>query len=203
MAHRGRLNVLAHTVGRPYETIFAEFEGGRHVEAGQLTPEGGTGDVKYHHGAEGAYRTGKGKAITVTLSPNPSHLEFVAPVVDGRARAKQTQRRGREAHHDPTAALPVAIHGDAAFAGQGVVAETLNLGALKGYRTGGTLHLITNNQVGFTTDMEDARSTRYASATWPRASTSRSSTSTPTTPRPASARCGWRWRTGTSSTRTC
>ena len=163
MAHRGRLNVLAHTVGRPYETIFAEFEGGRHVEAGQLTPEGGTGDVKYHHGAEGAYRTGKNKAITVTLSPNPSHLEFVAPVVDGRARAKQTQRRGQEAHHDPTAALPVAIHGDAAFAGQGVVAETLNLGALKGYRTGGTLHIITNNQVGFTTDMDDARSTRYAS----------------------------------------
>ncbi len=163
MAHRGRLNVLAHTVGRPYETIFAEFEGGRQVEGGQLTPEGGTGDVKYHHGAEGAYKTAKGKAITVSLSPNPSHLEFVSPVVDGRARAKQTQRRGREAHHDPTAALPVAIHGDAAFAAQGVVAETLNLGALKGYRTGGTLHLITNNQVGFTTDMEDARSTRYAS----------------------------------------
>jgi 2-oxoglutarate decarboxylase len=163
MAHRGRLNVLAHTVGRPYETIFAEFEGGRQVEGGQLTPEGGTGDVKYHHGAEGAYKTAKGKAITVSLSPNPSHLEYVAPVVDGRARAKQTQRRGREPHHDPTAALPVAIHGDAAFAGQGVVAETLNLGALKGYRTGGTLHLITNNQVGFTTDMEDARSTRYAS----------------------------------------
>ena len=163
MAHRGRLNVLAHTIGRPYETIFAEFEGGRQVEAGLLTPEGGTGDVKYHHGAEGAYVTAQGKAITVSLSPNPSHLEFVAPVVDGRARAKQTQRRGREAHHDPTAALPVAIHGDAAFAGQGVVAETLNLGALKGYRTGGTLHLITNNQVGFTTDMDDARSTRYAS----------------------------------------
>ena len=163
MAHRGRLNVLAHTVGRPYETIFAEFEGGRHVEGGQLTPEGGTGDVKYHHGAEGAYVTAQGKAITVSLSPNPSHLEFVSPVVDGRARAKQTQRRGREAHHDPSAALPVAIHGDAAFAGQGVVAETLNLGSLKGYRTGGTLHIITNNQVGFTTDMEDARSTRYAS----------------------------------------
>jgi 2-oxoglutarate dehydrogenase E1 component len=163
MAHRGRLNVLAHTVGRPYETIFAEFEGGRLVEGGHLTPEGGTGDVKYHHGAEGAYMTAQGKAITVSLSPNPSHLEFVSPVVDGRARAKQTQRRGREAHHDPSAALPVAIHGDAAFAGQGVVAETLNLGALKGYRTGGTLHLITNNQVGFTTDMEDARSTRYAS----------------------------------------
>ncbi len=163
MAHRGRLNVLAHTVGRPYETIFAEFEGGRLVEGGQLTPEGGTGDVKYHHGAEGAYVTSQGKAITVSLSPNPSHLEFVSPVVDGRARAKQTQRRGREAHHDPSAALPVAIHGDAAFAGQGVVAETLNLGALKGYRTGGTLQIITNNQVGFTTDMEDARSTRYAS----------------------------------------
>jgi 2-oxoglutarate decarboxylase len=163
MAHRGRLNVLAHTVGRPYETIFAEFEGGRHVEAGQLTPEGGTGDVKYHHGAEGAYVTAKGKAITVTLCPNPSHLEFVGPVVDGRARARQTQRRGRDAHHDPSSALPVTIHGDAAFAGQGVVAETLNLGALKGYGTGGTLHIITNNQVGFTTDMGDARSTRYAS----------------------------------------
>jgi 2-oxoglutarate dehydrogenase E1 component len=163
MAHRGRLNVLAHTVGRPYETIFAEFEGGRNVEAGQLTPEGGTGDVKYHHGAEGAYVTAKGKAISVTLCPNPSHLEFVAPVVDGRARARQTQRRGQHAHHDPSAALPVTIHGDAAFAGQGVVAETFNLGSLKGYRTGGTLHIITNNQVGFTTDMNDARSTRYAS----------------------------------------
>ncbi len=163
MAHRGRLNVLAHTVGRPYETIFAEFEGGRQVESGQLTPEGGTGDVKYHHGAEGAYVTPDGKAITVSLVPNPSHLEFVSPVVDGRARAKQTQRRGREPHHDPSAALPVTIHGDAAFAGQGVVAETLNLGSLRGYRTGGTLHIITNNQVGFTTDMDDARSTRYAS----------------------------------------
>lgn len=163
MAHRGRLNVLAHTVGRPYETIFAEFEGGRHVEGGTLTPEGGTGDVKYHHGADGAYRTASGKSVTISLSPNPSHLEFVGPVVDGRARAKQTQRRGREAHHDDTGALPVIIHGDAAFAGQGVVAETFNLGALAGYRTGGTVHLITNNQVGFTTDANDARSTRHAS----------------------------------------
>ncbi len=163
MAHRGRLNVLAHTVGRPYDTIFAEFEGGRHVEAGLLTPEGGTGDVKYHHGAEGAYLTPSGRAITVNLVPNPSHLEFVGPVVDGRARAEQTQRRGRDAHHDASAALPVVIHGDAAFAGQGVVAETLNLGALKGYATGGTIHLITNNQIGFTTDSVDARSTRYAS----------------------------------------
>ena len=89
MAHRGRLNVLAHTVGRPYETIFAEFEGGRQVEGGHPTPEGGTGDVKYHHGAEGAYKTAQGKAITVSLSPNPSHLEYVSPVVDGRARANK------------------------------------------------------------------------------------------------------------------
>jgi 2-oxoglutarate dehydrogenase E1 component len=163
MAHRGRLNVLAHTIGRPYETIFAEFEGGRHVESGQLTPEGGTGDVKYHHGAQGAYALGNGKSIAVTLSPNPSHLEFVGPVVDGRARAEQTNRRGRRAHHDPATALPVIIHGDAAFAGQGVVAETFNLSALRGYGTGGTLHIITNNQVGFTTDADDARSTRYAS----------------------------------------
>ncbi len=163
MAHRGRLNVLAHIIGRPYDTIFAEFEGGRFVEGNQLTPEGGTGDVKYHHGAEGAFRLRNGKSIAVTLSPNPSHLEFVSPVVDGRARATQTLRRGRRAHHDPTVALPVLIHGDAAFAGQGVVAETLNLSALRGYAVGGTLHIITNNQVGFTTDAEDARSTRYAS----------------------------------------
>jgi 2-oxoglutarate dehydrogenase E1 component len=163
MAHRGRLNVLAHTVGRPYESIFAEFEGGRHVEGGAPSPEDGTGDVKYHHGAEGAYRTRNGKVVTVTLSPNPSHLEFVGPVVDGRARAEQTTRKGKEPHQDPTTAVPVIIHGDAAFIGQGVVGETLNLGALKGYRTGGTIHIITNNQVGFTTDMIDSRSTRHAS----------------------------------------
>ena len=163
MAHRGRLNVLAHTVGRPYETIFAEFEGAKHTELGQVSPDGGTGDVKYHHGAEGSYKTRSGRVLTVTLSPNPSHLEFVGPVVDGRARAEQTSRKGREPHHDPTAALPVIIHGDAAFAGQGVVSETLNLGALEGYRTGGTVHIITNNQVGFTTDMIDSRSTRHAS----------------------------------------
>jgi 2-oxoglutarate decarboxylase len=163
MAHRGRLNVLTHNVGRPYVTIFAEFEGGKKVEGGFAPPDEGTGDVKYHHGADGAYRTRSGKAITVALAHNPSHLEFVGPVVDGRARAQQTQRRGQEAVHDPVVAVPVVIHGDAAFAGQGVVAETLNLGALRGYRVGGTLHLITNNQVGFTTDMTDARSTRHAS----------------------------------------
>ncbi|HKV74907.1 MAG TPA: multifunctional oxoglutarate decarboxylase/oxoglutarate dehydrogenase thiamine pyrophosphate-binding subunit/dihydrolipoyllysine-residue succinyltransferase subunit [Gemmatimonadales bacterium] len=163
MAHRGRLNVLAHTVRLPYESIFAEFEGGKAVDLEALTPEGGTGDVKYHHGAEGAYKTSDGRAIAVGLVPNPSHLEFVGAVVDGRARARQTQRKGREAVHDQTAAVPVIIHGDAAFAGQGVVAETLNLGALRGYSTGGTIHIITNNQIGFTTDMQDARSTRHAS----------------------------------------
>jgi 2-oxoglutarate decarboxylase len=163
MAHRGRLNVLTHNIGRPYVTIFAEFEGGKTVESGFSAPDEGTGDVKYHHGAEGAYRARSGKAISVSLAHNPSHLEFVGPVVDGSARARQTQRRGQEAHHDTSVAVPVVIHGDAAFAGQGVVAETLNLNALRGYRVGGTLHLITNNQVGFTTDMIDARSTRHAS----------------------------------------
>ncbi|MGH7612889.1 MAG: multifunctional oxoglutarate decarboxylase/oxoglutarate dehydrogenase thiamine pyrophosphate-binding subunit/dihydrolipoyllysine-residue succinyltransferase subunit [Gemmatimonadales bacterium] len=162
MAHRGRLNVLAHVVNLPYETIFAEFEGGRHVE-GTLTPEGGTGDVKYHHGAEGTYQTAAGKAVTVTLAPNPSHLEAVNPVVEGRARAEQTTRRGQEALHDGTVALPVLIHGDAAFPGQGVVAETLNLARLRGYATGGTIHLIANNQIGFTTDPRDERSTDYSS----------------------------------------
>jgi 2-oxoglutarate dehydrogenase E1 component len=163
MAHRGRLNVLAHTVGKPYQAIFAEFEGNRPVSETDEPKEDGTGDVKYHHGAEGAYRTTKGQAVTVALAANPSHLEFVGPVVDGRARAAQTQRRGREAVHDSSVSMPVVIHGDAAFAAQGVVAEMLNLGALAGYRTGGTMHLIANNQVGFTTDVRDTRSTRYAS----------------------------------------
>ncbi|HEU4829860.1 MAG TPA: multifunctional oxoglutarate decarboxylase/oxoglutarate dehydrogenase thiamine pyrophosphate-binding subunit/dihydrolipoyllysine-residue succinyltransferase subunit [Gemmatimonadales bacterium] len=163
MAHRGRLNVLAHNVRRPYETIFAEFEGGKKALGTDDEGETGTGDVKYHHGAEGAFPTERGRAITVALSPNPSHLEFVGAVVDGRARARQTQRRSAEPHYDPAVAVPIVIHGDAAFAGQGVVAETFNLGNLPGYDVGGTLHIITNNQVGFTTDIRDARSTRYAS----------------------------------------
>src|SRR5213596_2572443 len=162
MAHRGRLNVLAHIVGLPYETIFAEFEGGRHVE-GTLTPEGGTGDVKYHHGADGVYQTAAGKPVNITLTPNPSHLEAVNPVVEGRARAAQTNRRGKDALHDGTVAVPLLIHGDASFAAQGVVAETFNLARLKGYSTGGTIHLIANNQLGFTTDPREARSTDYAS----------------------------------------
>ena len=163
MAHRGRLNVLAHTVGRPYETVLAEFEGEQTLGVETAAPEGGTGDVKYHYGASGTYKTLGGKGVTVTLSPNPSHLEYVNPVIEGRARADQTSRKARELTHDPSSVLPVLIHGDAAFPGQGVVAETLNLQSLPGYSTGGTLHVIANNQLGFTTDPDESRSTRYAS----------------------------------------
>ena len=119
--------------------------------------------MKYHYGASGTYRTRGGRSVTVTMSPNPSHLEFIDPVIEGRARADQTTRKARELTHDPNAVLPVLIHGDAAFPGQGVVAETLNLQALPGYSTGGTIHMIANNQLGFTTDPGEARSTRYAS----------------------------------------
>src|SRR5215213_749119 len=163
MAHRGRLNVLAHTVGRPYAAILAEFEGEQTIAVETAAPEGGTGDVKYHYGASGTYPTQTGRAVTVTLSPNPSHLEYVNPVIEGRARADQTTRKAREIVHDPAAVVPVLIHGDAAFPGQGIVSETLNLQALPGYTTGGTIHLIANNQLGFTTDPFESRSTRYAS----------------------------------------
>jgi 2-oxoglutarate dehydrogenase E1 component len=163
MAHRGRLNVLAHTVGRPYQAILVEFEGEQNLEADIAMPEGGTGDVKYHHGASGTHRLPNGRGITVTLSANPSHLEIVDPVIEGRTRADQTSRKGREPIHDPTVVMPVLIHGDAAFPAQGVVSETLNLQALEGYSTGGTVHIITDNQLGFTTDPTDARSTRYSS----------------------------------------
>jgi 2-oxoglutarate dehydrogenase E1 component len=162
MAHRGRLNALAHTVGRPYESILREFEGERTFDAVVTDPEGGSGDVKYHLPAAGTRVTPTGE-IEVTIVPNPSHLEAVDPVVEGRARAEQTDRSGGAGMHDPTVALPVLIHGDASFPGQGVVAETLNLHSLEGYTTGGTLHLIANNQVGFTTDPEEGRSTRYSS----------------------------------------
>src|SRR3954471_19619556 len=173
MAHRGRLNVLAHNLGRPYETIFAEFEGASTLGAGvegastlesvTTIPQGGTGDVKYHHGAQGSYQLPNGESILINLESNPSHLEYVHPVVLGAARAAQTQRQGPHAHRDTSAAVPIVLHGDAAFPGQGVVAESLNLQALDGYKVGGTVHVITNNQVGFTTDPEDARSTRWAS----------------------------------------
>ena len=163
MAHRGRLNVLAHNLGRPYDTIFAEFEGASTLEAVTTIPQGGTGDVKYHHGADGSYQLPDGESVIVRLESNPSHLEYVSPVVAGATRAAQTTRQGPRAHHDTNAAVPIVLHGDAAFPGQGVVAETLNLQAIDGYRVGGTLHLIQNNQVGFTTDPDDARSTRWAS----------------------------------------
>ena len=153
MAHRGRLNVLAHTIGMPYEYILREFEGERTIEAVAADPEGGTGDVKYHLAAHGTRTTANGK-VGVRLVANPSHLEAVDPVVEGRTRAEQTDRSTRNGAHDPSVALAVLLHGDAAFAGQGVVAETFNLHDLEGYSTGGTLHLITNNQIGFTTDPE-------------------------------------------------
>jgi 2-oxoglutarate dehydrogenase E1 component len=163
MAHRGRLNVLAHNLGRPYDTIFAEFEGASTLEAVTTIPQGGTGDVKYHHGAQGSYDLENGESIRVNLESNPSHLEYVYPVVEGATRAAQTTRQGPHAHQDTDAAVPIVIHGDASFPGQGVVSETLNLQALDGYKVGGTVHIITNNQVGFTTDPDDARSTRWAS----------------------------------------
>ena len=163
MAHRGRLNVLAHNLGRAYETIFREFEGASSIEAVTTIPQGGTGDVKYHHGAQGSYQVADGESVIVRLESNPSHLEYVSPVVTGATRAVQTSRQGPHAHLDNTAAIAIVLHGDAAFPAQGVVPETLNLQALDGYTVGGTLHIIQNNQVGFTTDPDDARSTRWAS----------------------------------------
>jgi 2-oxoglutarate dehydrogenase E1 component len=163
MAHRGRLNVLAHNLGRAYDTIFAEFEGASTLEAVTTIPQGGTGDVKYHHGAQGLYRLPEGGEIRVNLESNPSHLEYVSAVVEGATRAAQTSRQGPRARQDTNAAVPIVIHGDASFPAQGVVAETFNLQGLDGYQVGGTVHLIMNNQIGFTTDPDDARSTRWAS----------------------------------------
>ena len=160
MAHRGRINVLSHVLGEPYSAVFNEFEE-KHDAVDT------TGDVKYHLGYIGT-RTVDGRDVAVTLVPNPSHLEAVNPVLQGVARAKQcvTQRAiGAAAGHerDEAAVVPVCIHGDAAFSGEGVVAETFNLSLLRGYRTGGTVHIIVNNQVGFTTDPVDGRSTHYSS----------------------------------------
>jgi 2-oxoglutarate dehydrogenase E1 component len=162
IAHRGRLNVLTHTVGRSYTSILREFEGERSIDALIADEEGGTGDVKYHLAASESRMTAAGE-IQVTVAANPSHLEAVDPVVEGLARAEQTDRSQGAGIHDPTVALPILIHGDASFAGQGVVAETFNLHSLDGYSTGGTLHVIANNQVGFTTDPAEGRSTRYSS----------------------------------------
>jgi 2-oxoglutarate dehydrogenase E1 component len=155
MAHRGRMNVLANIVGKPYEKIFNEFEG-------QMDPRSshGSGDVKYHLGQTGKYTTPDGEAATtVSVVANPSHLEAVDPVLEGIVRAKQD--RLDLGLHGYTV-LPVLVHGDAAFAGQGVVAETLNLSQLRGYRTGGTVHVVVNNQVGFTTAPEYSRSSLYS-----------------------------------------
>jgi 2-oxoglutarate decarboxylase len=163
MAHRGRLNVLAHNLGRSYGSIFAEFEGVSTLDVITSIPQGGTGDVKYHHGARGTQEQPDGSSLIVRLESNPSHLEYVGPVGIGATRAAQTTRQGPHATQDTNAALPVILHGDAAFPGQGIVAETFNLQALDGYTVGGTVHLIQNNQVGFTTDPDDARSTRWAS----------------------------------------
>jgi 2-oxoglutarate dehydrogenase E1 component len=165
MAHRGRLAVLAHNLGRSVESIMAEFEGSKQIDAVKAVaaiPHGGTGDVKYHYGHQGVYETSAGEKIAVRLYPNPSHLEFVNPVVEGATRFIQSDFEGPKIEHKPKCAVPVLLHGDAAFPGQGVVAETLNLQALRGYTTGGTIHVIQNNQVGFTTDPKDARSTPYA-----------------------------------------
>ncbi|GAA1670848.1 multifunctional oxoglutarate decarboxylase/oxoglutarate dehydrogenase thiamine pyrophosphate-binding subunit/dihydrolipoyllysine-residue succinyltransferase subunit [Fodinicola feengrottensis] len=154
MAHRGRLNVLANIIGKPYEKIFGEFEG--NIDPGSAH---GSGDVKYHLGAEGKFTTPDGsKTSKVSVVANPSHLETVDPVLEGVVRAKQDLIDKRLEGYT---VLPVLVHGDSAFAGQGVVAETLNLSQLRGYRTGGTVHIIVNNQVGFTTAPEYSRSSFY------------------------------------------
>jgi 2-oxoglutarate dehydrogenase E1 component len=167
MAHRGRLNVLAHVLEKPYAAILSEFGHMKHEEGVPLTDSFGfgyTGDVKYHLGAEHILGEGATAELKITLSPNPSHLEFVNPVVEGMTRASQESRDHAgipEQEVDRT--LPILIHGDAAFPGEGVVSETLNLWNLHGYTVGGTIHIIVNNQLGFTTEPQDYRSTLFAS----------------------------------------
>ncbi|HEX8422840.1 MAG TPA: multifunctional oxoglutarate decarboxylase/oxoglutarate dehydrogenase thiamine pyrophosphate-binding subunit/dihydrolipoyllysine-residue succinyltransferase subunit, partial [Pyrinomonadaceae bacterium] len=156
MAHRGRLNVLANVVGSFSERIFTAFEGSVHPNF-----PADEGDVKYHQGARGRRETAGGREVAITVSPNPSHLEFVDAVVEGMVRAKQDAMNA-EREEVIDRALPVLLHGDAAFAGQGIVMETLNLAELRGYRTGGTIHIIINNQIGFTTSPEQGRSTIYS-----------------------------------------
>jgi len=160
MAHRGRINVLAHILGKPLGTIFDEFDG-KHADVADAE----TGDVKYHLGFESQRQFEDGRSVRLTLVPNPSHLEVVNPVLVGLARAKQRAYAMADGAHDrdESGVVPILVHGDAAFPGEGVVAETFNLSALNGYRVGGTLHIICNNQVGFTTDPFDGRSTFYAS----------------------------------------
>lgn len=162
MAHRGRLAVITHVVDRPYEEVLEEFEHAQ--ERGLVHREGDvTGDVKYHQGASGTYETPTGKKMRVVLANNPSHLEAVDSVVEGQTRAVQTDRTNPVAVVDSAKAAAILIHGDAAFDGQGIVAEVFNMQALEGYTTGGTVHVIANNQIGFTTLPPQGRSTRYAS----------------------------------------
>ena len=167
MAHRGRLNVLTHILGKPYAAIIAAFEGSMARSASpsdSSSDNGVTGDVKYHLGARRA-RAADGEPIEVALAlaPNPSHLEFVNPVVEGMARASQDDcSQPGPPPQDRNRAMAILLHGDAAFPGQGIVAETLNFSGLPGYSTGGTIHIIVNNQVGFTTDIRDSRTTLYA-----------------------------------------
>ncbi len=178
MAHRGRLNVLTHVLGKPYEAIIAAFEGGKGKQAtptdtleaedeitGNDHADDVTGDVKYHLGARLAVDSATGRVtnIPLVLAPNPSHLEAVNPIVVGMTRASQDRRdRPGEPERDDSASMAILLHGDAAFPGQGVVAETLNLSGLTGYAVGGTVHIIVNNQIGYTTDIGDSRSTLYA-----------------------------------------
>lgn len=167
MAHRGRLNVLAHVLEKPYAAIFSEFDHPKHHDGIPLTDSfghGWTGDVKYHLGAEHILGEGASVMLKVILAPNPSHLEFVNPVIEGMARASQERRNGPGMpQQEVDCTLPVLIHGDAAFPGEGIVAETLNLWQLRGYYVGGTMHIIVNNQLGFTTEPADTRSTHFAS----------------------------------------
>lgn len=163
MGHRGRLNVLAHVLNKKLEEILAEFKDP--LEGRRFRDDlGWTGDVKYHMGASRAVKDGKPIGLSVTLAPNPSHVEAVNPIIEGMARAAGSGiDQPGPPRFDPTSTLPILIHGDAAFTGQGVVAETLNLCRVPGYTTGGTIHIIANNQLGFTTDPESVRSTWYAS----------------------------------------
>ena len=163
MAHRGRLNVMAHVLNKPYAQMLAEFKDP--VSSKSFREDmAWTGDVKYHAGAHRAVKGGREMDLVVSMPPNPSHLEAIDPIVEGMARAAGTLVDGGGApRFDPARSVPILIHGDAAFPGQGVVAETLNLSRLPGYNTGGTIHIIANNQLGFTTTAEDAFSTSYAS----------------------------------------
>ena len=156
MAHRGRLNVLTNIAGKTYGQVFREFEGNFDTTTVQ-----GSGDVKYHLGTEGSYTSAEGNSVRVSLAANPSHLEAVNPVLEGIVRAK-LDAMGKNAYKGDFPVMPVLIHGDAAFAGQGVVPETMNMWNLRGYRTGGTVHLVINNQIGFTTPPMESRSTTYS-----------------------------------------